>query len=193
MIFPPLWQSEKGLAMVGSVPVVETARLRLRGHRLEDFDDCAVLWSDPIVTRFIGGKPSTRDESWMRLLRNVGHWSLLGFGYWLVEERASNQFVGEIGFSELKREIEPSFEGIPEAGWVLAPCAHGKGFATEAVSAILAWGDGRFAGGPTVCIINPDNAASIRVAAKCGYREFVRTTYKGAPIIQYRREFLNDT
>lgn len=174
--------------MVGVVPVVETERLHLRGHRLDDFDRCAALWADPVVTRFIGGKASTREESWMRLLRNVGHWSLLGFGYWVVEEKASGRFVGEIGFSELKREIEPGFEGVPEAGWVLAPGAHGRGFATEAVKAILAWGDKKFAGGPTVGIINPENTASIGVAAKCGYREIVRSTYKGAPIIQFRRE-----
>ncbi|MDZ4738284.1 MAG: GNAT family N-acetyltransferase [Alphaproteobacteria bacterium] len=173
--------------MVGAVPVVETERLRLRGHRLDDFEACAALWADPVVTRFIGGKASTRDESWMRLLRNVGHWSLLGFGYWLVEEKASDRFVGEIGFSELKREIEPGFEGVPEAGWVLLPTAHGRGIATEAVKAVLAWGDKKFTGGPTVCIINPENSASIGVAAKCGYREVARTTYKGAPIIQYRR------
>ena len=99
-----------------SVPVIETQRLRLRGHRLDDFEACAVLWGDPIVTRFIGGKPSTREESWARLLRNVGHWSLLGFGYWVVEDRATGQFAGEIGFSDFRRDITPSLEGIPESG-----------------------------------------------------------------------------
>lgn len=113
MICAPLWQSERVLAMVGAVPVVETERLRLRGQRLDDFDKSAALWADPAVTRFIGGKASTREECWMRLLRNVGHWSLLGFGYWAVEEKSSGHMVGEIGFSEFKREIEPSFEASP--------------------------------------------------------------------------------
>jgi RimJ/RimL family protein N-acetyltransferase len=174
------------MAMAGMVPVVETERLRLRGPRLEDFDSSAELWADPAVTRFIFGKPSARDDSWMRFLKNVGHWQLLGFGYWAVEEKSSGRMVGEIGFSELKRDIKPSLEGIPEAGWVLASSVHGKGFASEAVSAALAWGDRKFQG-PTVCTINPENTASIRVAQKCGYREVVRTTYKGAPIIQFRR------
>ena len=123
----------------------------------------------------------------MRLLRNVGHWSLLGFGYWVVEEKASGRIVGEIGFSELKREIEPSFEGVPEAGWVLAPDAHGKGFATEAVKAILAWGEKQFAGGPTACIISPENTPSIRLAGKFGFRELARTTYHGEPTLQFER------
>ena len=172
---------------MNAVPEIETLRLRLRGHRLDDFDRLAALWADPIVTRFIGGKPSTREESWVRLLRNVGHWATLGYGYWVVEEKASGRIVGEIGFSELKRDIAPPFEGVPEAGWVLSPVAHGKGIATEAVRAVLAWGDVRFGAGPTTCIINPENSASIRVAEKCGYREIARTTYKGSPTIVFRR------
>ena len=175
--------------MIGSssAPTIETARLRLRAHRVEDFDACAALWADKIVTRFIGGKPSTREESWMRLLRNAGHWTLLGFGYWVVEERATGLFVGEIGFSDFKRDITPSLDGLPEGGWVLLPQTHSKGYATEAVTAIVAWGDRHFGGRQTTCIINPENTASIRVAEKCGYREFARTTYKDAPIVVFRR------
>jgi RimJ/RimL family protein N-acetyltransferase len=63
------------------VPVIETQRLILRGHRLEDFDALAAMWADPHVARFIGGKPATQEESWARLLRYAGHWRLLGFGY----------------------------------------------------------------------------------------------------------------
>ena len=170
-----------------SAPIIETQRLRLRGHRLDDFESSAALWGDPIVTRFIGGKPSTREESWARLLRNIGHWPLLGFGYWVVEDRATGIFAGEIGFADLRRDISPSLDGFPESGWVLLPHAHGKGFATEAVRAILAWGDGHFGGRQTACIINPENAGSIGVAQKCGYRELVRTTYKDAPVVMFRR------
>ena len=67
---------------------------------------------------------------------------------------------------------------------MLAPWAHGKGFATEAVRAILAWGAAHL-GGRTVCMIDPANLASIRVAEKCGYKEFARTTYKGEPTILF--------
>lgn len=172
---------------LANVPVLETPRLRLRCQRIDDFESSAALWGDPAVTRFIGGKPSTREEAWMRLLRNAGHWALLGFGYWAVEERASGGYAGEIGFSDFHRDITPSLDGLPESGWVLAPIAHGKGFATEAVEAILKWGDVKFAGRQTTCIISPENSASIRVAEKCGYKEFVRTTYKGAPTVVFRR------
>ena len=169
------------------VPILQTARLRLRGHRIDDFPACAALWGDPIVTRYIGGKPFTEEEVWARLLRYVGHWALLGFGYWVMEEQASGALVGEVGFADFKRELEPSIKGVPESGWVLSPPAHGKGYATEAVRAILAWGDERFAGARTVCLIAPENSASIRVADKCGYREQQRATYKGRPTILFSR------
>jgi RimJ/RimL family protein N-acetyltransferase len=171
----------------GEIPIIETPRLRLRGHRIEDFDDCAAMWADAAVTRHIGGRPFSREEVWSKILRYAGLWALLGFGYWAIEEKASGRLVGEVGFADFKREIEPSLAGAPEIGWALAPWAHGHGFATEAVGAATAWGDGRFGKTQTVCLIDPDNAASIRVAEKCGYRAFQRTKYKNQPTILFRR------
>lgn len=172
---------------VVEVPNLETERLRLRGHRLEDFADSAAMWADPIVTRHIGGKPFSREEVWARMLRYVGHWSWLGFGYWALEEKASGEFVGELGFADYKRDIQPSLDGTPELGWALATRVHGKGYATEAVRAAIAWGDEHFGRTRTACLIHPENLASIRVAEKCGYREFQRTTYKDHTVILFER------
>lgn len=170
-----------------TVPTLDTPRLHLRGHRLEDFAPSFAMWSDPHVARFIGGRPSTDDEVWARLLRYVGHWALLGFGYWVVEERTSGRFVGEVGFADFHRDLEPPLGDRPEAGWALATWAHGQGFATEAVQAALAWGDAHFGNRATVCLIAPSNTGSLRVAQKCGYRERLRTTYKGAPTLLLER------
>jgi RimJ/RimL family protein N-acetyltransferase len=170
------------------VPILDTARLVLRGHRHEDFPDAAAMWGDLEVARHISGKPSTGEESWARMLRYAGLWVLLGYGYWALEEKASGRFVGEVGFGNFKREIEPALGDGPEAGWVLAPWAHGQGFATEAMTAALAWGDLWFGATPVVCILAPENPASIRVAEKCGFREFARGTYKTWPTLFYRRE-----
>jgi RimJ/RimL family protein N-acetyltransferase len=51
------------------VPVIETKRLRLRGHTLEDAANVTELWSNAEVTRYIGGKALTAEECWARLLR----------------------------------------------------------------------------------------------------------------------------
>jgi RimJ/RimL family protein N-acetyltransferase len=171
---------------LAAVPVLETARLRLRVHRPDDLGDSAAMWGDPIVTRHIGGRPFSVEESWWKILRYAGLWSLLGFGYWVLEEKASGRFAGEVGFADFKREMTPSLDGAPEAGWVLASWAHGVGFATEAMRAALEWSDA-YVGPKTACIIDPGNAASIAVARKCGYREITRTTYKGSATILFRR------
>ena len=169
------------------VPVIETARLRLRGHRVGDFDACAAMWADPRVTRWIGGKPATKQEVWSKILRYAGLWSLLGYGYWAIEEAAGGTFVGELGFADFKRTIEPPIDGVPEAGWAIVPSAHGRGYATEALGAIVAWADANLSMPRTVCIIGDDNAASIRVAQKCGYREATRTTFGGTPTTIFER------
>jgi RimJ/RimL family protein N-acetyltransferase len=169
-------------------PVIETARLTLRAHRLHDLAACAAMWADPEVTRYIGGRPASEQEVWFKLLRYAGLWVLLGFGYWAIEERASGKFVGELGFAEFMRDIEPSIRGVPELGWVLASSVHGKGYATEAVAAALAWGDAHLTASHTVCIISPGNVQSIRVAGKCGYQERQRTMYSGEPTILFTRQ-----
>jgi RimJ/RimL family protein N-acetyltransferase len=169
------------------IPVLETERLVLRGHRREDFEACSAMWGDSAVTRFIGGRPFPRDEVWTKLLRYVGHWAVVGFGFWVLEEKGTGRFVGEVGFADFQRDIQPSLDGAPEIGWVLAPWAQGRGLATEAIRGALEWGAAHLASARTVCLISPENAASIRVAEKCGYREFRRTTYKGTPTLLFER------
>ena len=171
-----------------TVPVLETARLRLRGHRRDDLAAGLALWSDPVVVRSIGGTSATGEAVWSRLLRYRGLWALLGYGYWAIEERAGGGFVGELGFADFRRTIEPSIDGIPELGWALDSRVHGRGYATEAVRAALRWADIHLEIGRTVCIIAPDNVASLRVAHKGGYCERVRTTYHNAPAIMFERQ-----
>ena len=122
------------------------------------------------------------------MLRYVGHWALAGFGYWVIVEKQTGEFIGEAGFADYKRNMEPSLAGMPEMGWVLAFRAHGKGLAMEAVRAIAQWGDAHFQK-PTRCIIAPENRASFRVAAKCGYREILRTTYNGHETVMFERGY----
>ena len=170
-----------------AVPVIDTERLMLRGHRLEDFSACAAMWGDSEVTRYIGGKPFSPEEVWTKVLRYVGHWSLLGFGYWVIQEKLSGRFVGEVGFADFKRDIKPSLEGVPEIGWVLASWASGKGLATEEVRAAVQWSATRFRWARTVCLINPENIKSIRVAEKCGYKRYEHATYKGHAVLMFER------
>lgn len=173
---------------VNAAPSLETERLILRPYRKDDFAAISAIWADPVIQLYTTGRDLTQEETWARTLRNAGLWPLLGFGYWAVEEKSSGDLVGEVGFADFKREMQPSIEGVPEAGWILASRFHGKGYATEAVRAALSWRDEYIVGSQTMCVIQEGNAASIRVAEKCGFREQQRTQYKDHEIMIFLRQ-----
>lgn len=166
--------------------MLTTARLQLRPHRLSDLDAIAAIFGDPGVMRFIGGQPLSREDVWNRLLRYHGHWALLGFGPWVIEARDTGRVIGEAGFADFHRGLGDDFDGVPEAAWILAADAHGQGHAVEAMTAALAWLDAR-GERRSVCMINPANAASLRLAARLGYRVFAERAYRGAPTLLHER------
>lgn len=152
-----------------AAPRLETERLVLRSHRVEDFPDCSAMWREPGVVRYTTGKESTRQQTWQRLLTYRGLWSLLGFGYWAIECKSNRRYIGELGFADFHREFEPRIDGIPEIGWALATHAHGQGFATEALRKVIEWGDSHLNVQRTVCIVHSENAPSMHLARKFGY------------------------
>ncbi|NRB16561.1 MAG: GNAT family N-acetyltransferase [Rhodobacteraceae bacterium] len=168
-------------------PVLKTDRLILRPHRVEDWHDVAAMWADPEVVRHVTGTPSSAPESWGRLLRYIGHWQALGFGYWVVEARDDGRFLGEVGFADYRRDITPSLGGVPEAGWVFAQAAHGQGFASEAVQRMHQWADQVKGWRETVCIFDPEHMVSQHVARKTGYQISGEALCMGQPTLVMRR------
>jgi RimJ/RimL family protein N-acetyltransferase len=173
--------------VVTIVPRLMTERLILRSHRMDDFEEYALFWTQQDLVRYIGGETSTREQAWSRLLRYAGMWHHLGFGFFAVEERHSGRFVGEVGFLDLHRDMNPTTEGTLEAGWGITPSRQGKGYATEAVSAAIAWADDKFSGRRMTCIIDPENAASLRVAEKVGFGRIGEAFYKDKSHVMFER------
>jgi RimJ/RimL family protein N-acetyltransferase len=169
-----------------TMPTITTQRLILRPHTVEDYDSFCQLWSDPDVVRYIGGTPSTAEATWIRLMNRAGMWHYMGFGFLAIEERETGRFVGEAGFHEVRRTMTPSLVGTLETGWVLLPAFHGKGYALEAMTALTGWAQANFAGRDMTAIISPDNAASLRLAAKLGFTEFARAQYNGEVVVLRR-------
>ncbi len=173
--------------MPAQAPTLITDRLILRAHQRADFEALAQMWADPLVTRHIGGKPTTRQESWFRLLRYGGLWPMLGFGYWAITDRASGRYLGDAGLADFQRGMGAGFDGVPEAGWALAADAAGQGLATEAAGAVLAWADAHLSAPSTVCMIDPGNSASLRVAHKLGFIQ-TRPASNGAASLLFARD-----
>jgi RimJ/RimL family protein N-acetyltransferase len=156
-------------------------------HTPSDFEASVKLWQHATTVRYLGGRALTREEVWLRLLRYWGSWAVLGFGLWRVETRNTGEFVGELGFQELKRDSNPSYAGELEVGWVLMPEFHGQGFGRESLAPVLAWGDAHLDVPRMVCIIHPDNRASLKLASAFGFTPKYDLEYKGGPMTLFER------
>lgn len=167
-------------------PTLETERLVLRGAEPRDIDAAAAMWGSEEVTRYIGGKPRTRQDAWFALLRGVGLWEMKGFGYWVVADKATDKYIGEAGFADFERGLPESLIAGPEAGWAFMPALWGKGYATEAVRAMHDWLDARNVPA-SCCVIELDNSGSRRVAEKMGYARTGETLIAGSLVATYRR------
>lgn len=158
-------------------PSLETSRLILRPFKASDIDVFAAYWSDPGVIRWSGGRIIPRAEAWSRMMAHAGHWDLLGYGFWALEEKASGQMIGEAGLIDLMPDYPATVAGVPEIGWVLSPSAQGKGYATEAARAVVDWGRSHLGPVRVIAAVNVENVASIKVAQKCDFTEVLREPY----------------
>ncbi len=161
------------------MPVLTTERLILRPFRASDFDAYAALCGDASVMRFIGaGQPLTRADAWRNLALVLGHWQLRGYGLWAVEERGGD-LVGRVGC--FCPEDWPGFE----VGWLLRRSSWGRGYATEAARAALAYAFTQLGQAHVISLIRPENEASVRVAERLGERLEGRTVLQGQEALVY--------
>jgi len=184
--------TDKNDGQNSSPPVIlETERTRLRPHLYSDLEDVAALWAEPAVIEYVMPEPLPRSEAWTRLLRYVGHWAMLPYGYWVVEDKQTGEFLGEVGFADWKREIEPSVEGLPEIGWALKSSAQGRGLATETVQAALIWADKNINASQTVALINPAHETSIKLARNVGFSGPEIAAFRNSSILIFRRNLIS--
>ena len=168
-------------------PRIETERLVLRPLRADDFDDIHRIWSDPENVVFVGGHPSTLNQSWRRVVTSAGYWPILGYGYWALDEIASGKFIGLVGFADFKRDEPAGFSGDPEIGYVIDKAFHGKGYGREAMTACMNWMDETHGRSRTICMIEPGNIASIRIAERLGYKTYGEGEIGGVKVLLMER------
>ncbi|MDS9467504.1 GNAT family N-acetyltransferase [Paracoccus sp. MBLB3053] len=160
------------------VPVIETDRLILRAPRFEDLEAITAFGlSDR--SRHVGG-PMTDWQSWHSLIGMIGHWVIRGFGWWMIEDKATGQTAGRTGIGHHIDWPEP------ELGWHLYEGFEGRGIAYEAALAAREYADGTLGLGPLISLIAPDNLRSRRLAERLGASVESETVIRGATCIVYR-------
>ena len=152
--------------------ILETRRLRLRRLEASDAEALVALWCDPEVTRFMGGP---RESEILRRLFAEDAIDPFAETYdlWPVVEKTTGDVVGHCGL--LDKEVEEREE--IELTYVFAKAAWGKGYATEMARALQEYAFGAMGLARLISLIEPENAASERVAIKVGMhfeKEIVR-------------------
>jgi ribosomal-protein-alanine N-acetyltransferase len=156
---------------VTPVPTLTTERLTMRLPQAADVDAYAVFYSIPsdLAGKYRG--PRTRDEARLLLEEDIDHWQRKGFGMWLLVRREDGAIVGGCGIAH------PDDWPSHELTWWLMPEERGKGYATEASRAAIAFGYDTL-GWPSVeTHMRDQNLPARRLAERLGGEVIRRDTF----------------
>jgi RimJ/RimL family protein N-acetyltransferase len=142
--------------------ILTTPRLTLREIAATDRDALLAIYGDPVaMAHYPAPFDAARMDDWIDRLA-LDSYARDGFGLWAVLETATGDLVGDCGITRQKTPY-----GVePEIGWHVRRDRWGRGYATEAGRAALAYGRATLGLGRVVSIVAPDNAASCAVAAR---------------------------
>ena len=136
--------------------------------------------ADPEVMRYLGsGRVLSQAQSWGEVAAHIGHWALRGYGQWALERKEDGASIGRAGLWN-----PPGWLGL-EVGWKLARDAWGQGYATEAGRAAIDWAWSALDATELISIIQPGNAASVRVAERLGMRRLREESFKGQEVLVF--------
>lgn len=146
-----------------SEPEFQTARLLVRRWRDSDLPALLAVYGDADAMRWVGdGRAITHEEcvQWLGVTRR--NYEKRGYGMFAIEERSAPGVVGFCGI------VHPGDQPEPEIKYALRRSHWGRGLATEAVSALIAYGARTHGLAFIIATTAPDNVASHRVLLKAG-------------------------
>lgn len=162
--------------------VLETERLILRRLTMDDLDDLFALYHSPDVRKYYSEGIPSYEETKQELEWMINRcYARYGFGMWATIEKKTGKFIGRCGLTPMDIEAREEIE----VGYMLAREYWGQGLATEAARAILRYGFERVGLARLICVINPGNQASSRVAEKIGMRLEIDGDVNGQPTLLY--------
>jgi RimJ/RimL family protein N-acetyltransferase len=162
--------------------ICESPRLILR--RFEESDAEAILKfrGDPQVMRFSVSGPESRENIRIKYLAScMKRYARDGFGQWAVIRKSDGDCIGECGICA--QNVDGSREY--EISYRLRRDCWGQGLATEAAQACRDYGFKQIGLACLISIIEPENAASIRVAKKMGMTLEKRVLFHDIAVLIY--------
>lgn len=153
---------------------IETSRLILRPFEPTDAEEAFNWFGDPVVMRFTPTGPDTSiGQTKTRLANYQEHQIVHGFSKWTIADRSTGRLIGDSGLFVLQDY------GWIDLGFRLAQPYWGKGLATEAASAWVHAAFDELNLDRLTALVHPENAPSIRVLAKSGFRVERQDTIMG--------------
>ena len=149
---------------------IETERLVLRPHRMDDLDDLARFHGDPEVVRYVPWPVRDREATEETLRVKLTQTELVAHGQWLVlavEVRSTGRVVGEV-------LLKWASDGQGEVGFAFARDAQGQGYAAEAATAMLRLGFDDLGFHRVVAVVVEGNDPSARLLGRLGFRQEAR-------------------
>ena len=149
---------------------------------MNDLDDLFTLYHSPDVRKYYSEGIPSYEETRQELEWIVNEcYVKYGFGMWAAIHKGTGKFIGRCGLCPMdivgREEIEVAYM-IAKEYW-------GQGLATEAAQAILKFGCEEMGLPRLVCVINPANRASARVAEKIGMTLEINGDVNGEPTLLY--------
>ena len=151
------------MSAIGAQPV-STSRLTLVPLAAGHADEMAAVLADPELYTFTGGSPPTRQELRARYERWIAGSpdSAVSWCNWVIQLRSPPCLAGTV-----QATISTGGDPAAEVAWVVGTPWQGRGIATEAARALVAW-LGRQPVRTVIAHIHPGHRASAAVAAAAG-------------------------
>ncbi|QNL47872.1 GNAT family N-acetyltransferase [Olivibacter sp. SDN3] len=165
---------------------LETNRLILREIVLQDIDGMFELDADPDVHKYLGNNPvKNKGEAEKNIDFIRQQYIENNIGRWAVIEKDSNNFIGWAGLKFVKEEINRHINYY-DLGYRLIKKYWGKGYATEAAKASLAYGFDQLNLPEIIAIADCDNIGSNKILTKIGLKRIEEFSLKGVKHNWYR-------
>jgi RimJ/RimL family protein N-acetyltransferase len=143
-----------------------TPRLRLEPLNDGHLEGLFELNRDPIVMRYITGRPDTLDDSRAMIQRVQSRWAEFGYSWWAFIRQSDGLLIGSGCIQHLNRDPQ----GPLETGWRLRQDAWGQGFASEAARHMVGWAFATLKPELICAVCQPDNTPSSTVMQRLGMR-----------------------